>query len=436
MRTTRRMLAGFIGIVGLIVWLGGCSKDAGTNPGPEESAVPILSSPPEDAVTSPVDFSQSPDFVFLRPGGDLNGTKINPGHNEITVAAGAALQGTVNIRTENDHGPGAIVPVLYTPTWGNHSTSWVQIGNAPAGGRQDYSVNIRLTAPGTPGTYCLIFGMAGQISGEYLASMSAWWGCGAPVWNDGNDLADLTVNGLGNAWQRGFAMLPEYNCGTGAYTPNPVGLTCIVIRVPGGGEFPVDDHTIALWHFNEATGGALHDATGHGNDGTIYGAAWAPGRFGTALHFDGIDDYVRVAHRAMQDFHGQITIEAWVRLESYHANASFVCKGEATGCYALKEYSPDPGAQKCCFDVGGPWSGYTFVGQSPIALNQWVLLAATYDGTTSRIFVNGVLDRSETLTVPVPTDPFDLYIGADPPGLWDYVNGTIDEVRISDIVRY
>lgn len=38
--------------------------------------------------------------------------------------------------------------------------------------------------------------------------------------------------------------------------------------------FEVDEHTLALYHFDEGQGEVLHDASGHGHDGTIVGATW------------------------------------------------------------------------------------------------------------------------------------------------------------------
>lgn len=407
-----------------LVLAAGCSKDAPTG------LVADTVDPSE--VT---DQNQSPDFIFLRPGGEVNGQMVNPGHDAVSVGPGESLRGTVNIRTDNNHGPGAIVPVVYAPTWGDHESSWVPAGNAVPGGTQNYAVDIDLTAPEAPGTYYLIFAMAGQTGGEYLASMSAWWACDGPVWGDGNDLADLTATDLAGVHERGFANLVECQCNAGTYARSPVGLNYIRIDVSAG-PFTPDAYTMALWHCNEGSGSILHDSSPNGNDGTISGATWSSGRFGGALQFDGIDDFVRVAHQASLDYPGQITIDAWVNLQGYEANASFVCKGENTGCYALKEYGGTADAMHCSFDVGGPWSGYTFVGSSPIPLNQWVLLSVTYDGTTSKIYVNGQLDRIEARATPVPQDPYPLYIGADPPGAWNYVHGKIDEIRISSIVRY
>jgi hypothetical protein len=57
--------------------------------------------------------------------------------------------------------------------------------------------------------------------------------------------------------------------------------------------FPLtNNYTNAYWKFDEGSGNIAHDSSGHGYDGTIYGATWVPCGSGYALDFDGIDDYV------------------------------------------------------------------------------------------------------------------------------------------------
>ncbi len=55
---------------------------------------------------------------------------------------------------------------------------------------------------------------------------------------------------------------------------------------------PQKDYTLAYWKFDEGSGNTLGDSSGHGFDGTIYGATWVTGKYGKALSFDGTNDYV------------------------------------------------------------------------------------------------------------------------------------------------
>jgi len=49
---------------------------------------------------------------------------------------------------------------------------------------------------------------------------------------------------------------------------------------------------VGLWHFNTGSGGTAYDATQYHNDGTLQGPAWTPGKYGSGLYFDGVDNYV------------------------------------------------------------------------------------------------------------------------------------------------
>ncbi|UCG68656.1 MAG: hypothetical protein JSV09_12745 [Thermoplasmata archaeon] len=52
---------------------------------------------------------------------------------------------------------------------------------------------------------------------------------------------------------------------------------------------------VALWHMNEGSGNVIYDETANHHDGTIIDANWTTqGKFGNALSFDGVDDYIEI----------------------------------------------------------------------------------------------------------------------------------------------
>ena len=70
---------------------------------------------------------------------------------------------------------------------------------------------------------------------------------------------------------------------------------------------------VAAYGFNAGTGTTLLDQTGKGHTGTIAGATWtAQGKFGSALTFDGVNDWVTVNDANDLDFTTGMTLEAWV----------------------------------------------------------------------------------------------------------------------------
>src|SRR4051794_8308168 len=60
-----------------------------------------------------------------------------------------------------------------------------------------------------------------------------------------------------------------------------------------------DPSLVGAWGFDEASGTTVQDTSGTGNAGTISGATrTASGRFGGALTFDGVNDWVTVPDAA------------------------------------------------------------------------------------------------------------------------------------------
>ncbi|MEI6209883.1 MAG: VCBS repeat-containing protein [Desulfuromonadales bacterium] len=152
--------------------------------------------------------------IFLSSGGSLNGTSINSTSNTITVAPGTAISGTVKLSSENNYGANSVVPVIYQPTWGDRTTSYQTISSWVGNGTVPLAANISLTAPTTAGTYFIIFASSGEMDGGDIASMTNW-GAGSNVWNDGNDLVDLTESQLSGSLANGYVTVPNYQFGDG-----------------------------------------------------------------------------------------------------------------------------------------------------------------------------------------------------------------------------
>src|SRR5215207_5554145 len=69
----------------------------------------------------------------------------------------------------------------------------------------------------------------------------------------------------------------------------------------------------AAYSFDEGSGGTVSDGSGNNNTGTLNGASWIPqGKFGGALSFDGVNDFVLVNDASSLDVTTAMTLEAWV----------------------------------------------------------------------------------------------------------------------------
>ena len=64
-----------------------------------------------------------------------------------------------------------------------------------------------------------------------------------------------------------------------------------------------------------------------------------------------------------------------------------------------------------------------------LAVNTWTHLALTFDGSTLRLYVNGVLNNSKAVTGTLPTSSNPLQIGGN--AIYgDHFAGKIDEIRV------
>ena len=70
---------------------------------------------------------------------------------------------------------------------------------------------------------------------------------------------------------------------------------------------------LADWPMNEGSGNKINDATGNSYTGTILGATWKSGINGSALNFDGVNDYVQIPSSLKTP--NAITVEAWIKAD-------------------------------------------------------------------------------------------------------------------------
>jgi hypothetical protein len=215
----------------------------------------------------------------------------------------------------------------------------------------------------------------------------------------------------------------ELTCAEGSCTTSScVGESCDS-ETPSA---PVD-----AFSFDEGEGSTANDASDHGNDGTTAYTTWSEaGKHGGALSFNGSSSKVTIADSPSLDLTDAMTLEAWVyptALGTTWRTVLFKEKqsGPAYSLYANQDTSRPVGQ----VNIGGEQNA---VGSSTLPLNAWSHLAATYDGETLRLYVNGTEVGTETVSGLIPTSEGPLRIGGN--SIWgEWFNGRIDDVRVYDV---
>ncbi len=196
----------------------------------------------------------------------------------------------------------------------------------------------------------------------------------------------------------------------------------------GGGR---DKSLVGYWSFDEGTGTIAYDLSGNNNHGTLYNnPQWVDGKVGKALSFDGVDDYVNVSSSSSLE-PSQLTIIVWVKMNSLISTGwgpMLVSKygGNYKGyTFFLKATSGKP-------TIGiariNPNAIYQCMSVDPLTTNEWYFIVGTWDGNTSKIYINE--DLKNSYNSPSITHSSNLVIGKNSWSNSGYVNGFIDEVRI------
>ncbi|MCK4340713.1 MAG: Ig-like domain-containing protein [Phycisphaerae bacterium] len=197
---------------------------------------------------------------------------------------------------------------------------------------------------------------------------------------------------------------------------------------------PRDEGLVGYWSFDEGSGDTVHDSSGHGNHGDIYGAEWAEGISGAGLWFDGTEDSVRIPNSPSLNptsvtmvawFNGQVIagttnyaylIEKWQWIPSYPSGYGYRIQVQVAGQNSFQGL------------VGIGDGTYYGTGWTAFSSDVWHCAVVTYDDSTgiTRAYLDGDLTAGTTITAqPIPPTEGPLFIDA-----WLHFCGIIDEVRI------
>ena len=189
-----------------------------------------------------------------------------------------------------------------------------------------------------------------------------------------------------------------------------------------------DGNAVAWWKFDKGGGAIANDSIGN-LPGVITGAKWSKGKFGGALKFSSINDYVNILDDPKLNTEKEITIELWVLVQK-------PCEYENNIVFKPESYGIDLENGKVRFKVYVNRKYKIVCSESTIDTGAWHHIAGTYNSSSRllALYLDGVAASTTTLmyldSYDINSSEYDLYVGSTteiPP-----INGLIDEIKIYD----
>lgn len=162
------------------------------------------------------------------------------------------------------------------------------------------------------------------------------------------------------------------------------------------------DGLVLCWRFNEGYGAVARDTSGKNHVGTITGPTWTTGKYGNALLFDGVNDYVSASAASDLESFTAFTIAFWVK------SIAGLGEGEADNYFFYVGKTNDweewfigwqgwtDGLALTFDDETGTRQG-TITSNTYLTADTWYHVVGLYDGTYLKIYLNGVLIGSTNI---------------------------------------
>ncbi|MBI5100002.1 MAG: thrombospondin type 3 repeat-containing protein [Nitrospirae bacterium] len=215
---------------------------------------------------------------------------------------------------------------------------------------------------------------------------------------------------------------------------------CPAVSNPTQSDSDIPEGMISYWMFEEGSGTDVNDSINVNHGTMVNDPAWTAGKVGSALSFDGTDDYVSIQDSPALDPQNAITIEAWIQ-PAVLASAAIVDK------------KPDDNNRRQ-FHItssgelhAGLGNAWWFTATGIIIPNQWTHTAFTYDETSSVIkaYINGnevplircsygsSSNICNSYSGSIPDTSVPLTIGKAAASSSEYFKGFIDEVAMYNL---
>jgi len=195
-----------------------------------------------------------------------------------------------------------------------------------------------------------------------------------------------------------------------------------------------DDSCVLHLPMNEGEGSIVYDYSRYGNNGQIIGANWTTGKFGKALSFDGVDDYVDVGNIAIHN-QPSYTITMWVKGPPGQKDKRVFSEGSTSSDTPIFTIGTDVSGTSGKLDIhiradDETTELYHQKTTSEPFDNAWHFIAWVDNSGDFKIYIDGMLDTEGSYFKSTKSLNRDT-IGAVGRSTYShFFNGLIDEVRI------
>ncbi len=185
---------------------------------------------------------------------------------------------------------------------------------------------------------------------------------------------------------------------------------------------------VGRWSFD-----TTDDSSAEANHGSLQGGATlGAGQSGGGLQLNGSNQRMIVPDSPRLDVSQAITIAAWIQ-PSTSGTQYIVKKAEQNSVDGFELSLSSAGRVFVRFNQASSGDSFRVDSTSKYPTNggTWMHVVATYDGTTIRLFVNGVEQGSKAASFTIGVNDLALAIGAEPSGFRS-MRGAIDDVLLAN----
>jgi len=202
-----------------------------------------------------------------------------------------------------------------------------------------------------------------------------------------------------------------------------------------------DDSLILMYNFNNIaslgeSSSHIFDISGNANNGTVQNGAspTTSGKYDGAYSFDGSNDHITIG---TIQFGQAFTIATWIKPTAWGSSGNQYIKNilaneygtESTFAFRIGSKGSSLLKQRLAIAIYENGGANDYESGSDLSLNTWQHIAATWDGTNIKFYINGELDRTQSASKTMDSGTNTFMVAHSPEYNRPYA-GAIDELYV------